>query len=332
MTANSRKIPVIIVAGFLGSGKTTLLNYLLRQSLGMRIGVIVNDFGSVNIDAMLVGKQAEGKIEMSNGCICCTLGEGGIDETLDQLAYKGSDIDAIIIEASGIAEPGEVAFLVQASGNTYIEPSGIVYIVDAAHYKETRSQHEEIAQHIKVADILIVNKVDSVGEQVVTEIAGELRQQNQRAPIVKTVNSQIDPKILFDIKESEGVQLSFAHIHENDHAEHLHSTYTSVVFETDKPLDPQALQQFLKYPPRGVHRMKGFAYFGMKGLEQKFIVQMVGKHYKMHTEEWEESPKTQLVVIGINLDTETIISKLEQCIDSQPDVLTKENVLNILNY
>lgn len=332
MNTYSRKIPVIIVAGFLGAGKTTLLNYLLKQSLGMRIGVIVNDFGAVNIDAMLIGRQAEGKIEMSNGCICCTLEDGDIANTLSQLAYKDSDIDAIVIEASGIAEPAEVAFLLQASGNKYIEPSGIVYVVDVAHYQQTLRQHEEIAQHIKAADMLVLNKIDTMDGQDASEVEAAVRILNHAAPIIKTSNGRIDPKILFDIKQQQSIQLSLAHISEVSHEEHLHTIYASTVFETDKSLDPKLLQDFLKNPPEGVYRVKGFAYFGMKGLEQRFVIHKVGKQLKMHAEEWEDLPKTQLVIIGVGVSEEVTRCHLEQCIDATPDALTNDTMLNLLDY
>lgn len=193
-----KKIPVIVLAGFLGAGKTTLLNHILKQSLGLRIGVIVNDFGAVNVDALLVAKQTDQKVELSNGCMCCTLGEGGIDETLEQLAYSGSPIDAIVIEASGIAEPGEIAFLVQASKNKHVEFAGIVYVIDAENF---HSVQQDVTEHIKLADIILLNKADLVAESKLKAITESCEVLNARAPILATTHGQLDPHIFLILND-----------------------------------------------------------------------------------------------------------------------------------
>lgn len=318
-----KKIPVIVLAGFLGAGKTTLLNHILKQSLGLRIGVIVNDFGAVNVDSLLVAQQTDEKVELSNGCMCCTLGEGGIDETLEQLAYSGSPIDAIVIEASGIAEPGEIAFLVQASKNKLVELAGIVYMVDTENFASVR---QDIAEHMKMADIILLNKTDLVDAHRLQEVVKASEQLNSRAPIVPIKHGQFDPKVLFDIKQPQVVQLSLMHAAE-DHSDHLHTHYHSVSFETEKPLDPIKAQAFLKQPPRGVYRMKGFAYFGMKGYEQKFVVQMVGKRHELRTEEWIDKPSTQLVCIGVGIEREELKRHMDDLIDTAPDNLTDGTML-----
>ena len=126
-----KKIPVIILAGFLGSGKTTTLNHILRSSNGKKIGVIVNDFGEVNIDSLLVSRQTDNTMELSGGCICCQMNDGGLDEILATFSHPNSKIDAIVIEASGIAEPIDLRKLILYSSNKSISMNGVVYIVDA---------------------------------------------------------------------------------------------------------------------------------------------------------------------------------------------------------
>lgn len=326
-----KKIPVIILAGFLGAGKTTLLNYILKNSLGMRIGVIVNDFGAVNVDALLVAQQTDKKVELSNGCICCTLGDGEMDETLDQLAHPGSKIDAIIIEASGIAEPGEIAFLIQASQNKYIEYAGITYVIDVKNFSDTQLQHPEMTEHIRMADLLVLNKVDSASREKQHEVVELCERLNPRAPLIKAAGS-IDPKILFDIDEPVALQLSFAHT--DTHEEHLHSQFSSVEFVNGAPLDPHHLQAFLKSPPKGVYRMKGVVYFGMKGYEQKFVLQFVGKRFTLYAEEWSdgEMPSSAIVCIGADMDELEVRAALEQCVDKSPDNLNEKTMLNLANY
>ena len=119
-----KQIPVIVVAGFLGSGKTTLLNHLLRNNDGVRIGVIVNDFGSVNIDSMMVAGQVDSMVSLSNGCLCCAVDVSDMDEMLNKLAHRQSGIDVIVIEASGLAEPRNMIRLVLGSENPSVVYGG----------------------------------------------------------------------------------------------------------------------------------------------------------------------------------------------------------------
>jgi G3E family GTPase len=119
-------IPVVVLAGFLGSGKTTLLNHLLRTSGGTRIGVVVNDFGRINIDAFAVSAQVDSMVSLSNGCLCCAVDGTELDSMLGKLA--AADLDVIVIEASGLAEPSTlIRMVLQAPG---VEYGGLIYVVE----------------------------------------------------------------------------------------------------------------------------------------------------------------------------------------------------------
>ena len=157
-----KQIPVIVVAGFLGSGKTTLLNHLLRNNDGVRIGVIVNDFGSVNIDSMMVAGQVDSMVSLSNGCLCCAVDVSDMDEMLNKLAHRQSGIDVIVIEASGLAEPRNMIRLVLGSENPSVVYGGLVVLVDGANFSTVRREHPELDQHVRLADLVVVNKIDSV--------------------------------------------------------------------------------------------------------------------------------------------------------------------------
>ena len=117
MSLRRKYIPIMAIVGFLGSGKTTLLNHILKENQGLKIGVIVNDFGDINIDAMLVARQTDQELELSNGCICCTLEGSSLDDAIGQLAHNGSTVDYIVIEASGLAEPRELLRLLVNAKN-----------------------------------------------------------------------------------------------------------------------------------------------------------------------------------------------------------------------
>ncbi|MDT7696571.1 MAG: hypothetical protein QOI75_5938, partial [Pseudonocardiales bacterium] len=203
----SERIPVLVLAGFLGSGKTTLLNHLLANSLDLRIGVIVNDFGSVGVDAMLVGGQADGVVSMGNGCLCCAVEEGGVGPMLDRLARRRAGVDVIVIEASGIAEPGVLVQLVLSCENPRITFGGLVEVIDAAEFERTRAKHTELDRHVGLADLVVINKADRVDPTALQRVEDLCRAVNGRAPIVATSHCVVDPRLLFDISVVTGRQL-----------------------------------------------------------------------------------------------------------------------------
>ena len=332
MTENRTQVPVVILTGFLGSGKTTLLNHLLRHSGDTRIGVIVNDFGAINVDALLVAQQTDETVELTNGCMCCTLGEGGIDDTIGRLAHAHSLIDVVVIEASGIAEPAEIAKLVLHSKNKYINYGGLVYIVDASEFQTTRQAHQSLDTHIAIADLLVLNKTDQQTQQTLADIQATCRSLNPHAPIVMTHHGVVDPALLYDICADTESQLRLGQLDTADHHAHLHHTYQSIEFSSDAPLNPRMFERFLRRPPAGVYRLKGYAYYGMKGYEQKYLVQLTGHHVDMQAGEWShgEAPHTQLVLIGQQLDIVAVQVELEQCIDTAPDTLDPTSMVDIL--
>ena len=260
-----KQIPVIVVAGFLGSGKTTLLNHLLRNNDGVRIGVIVNDFGSVNIDSMMVAGQVDSMVSLSNGCLCCAVDVSDMDEMLNKLAHRQSGIDVIVIEASGLAEPRNMIRLVLGSENPSVVYGGLVVLVDGANFSTVRREHPELDQHVRLADLVVVNKIDSVPVAERERFTAEIRELNPRAPMVETSHSRIDPALLFDTGEvtppAPGDQLSLDELlrdgHDDDHEDgschhdHLHHRYESVDFASETPLDARALTHFLENQPSG---------------------------------------------------------------------------------
>lgn len=165
-----QQIPVIVLAGFLGSGKTTLLNHLLRNRAGNRIGVIVNDFGAIEIDAMTVSGQVGSTVSLGNGCLCCAVDASELDTFLETLTGPAARLDVIVIEASGLAEPQELVRMILASENPHIVYGGLVEVVDAAEFDATRERHPEIDRHLAVADLVVLNKTDRAGNEEQTRV------------------------------------------------------------------------------------------------------------------------------------------------------------------
>lgn len=338
-SGSQRQIPVIVLAGFLGSGKTTLLNHLLHRSGGSRIGAIVNDFGAIEIDAMAVaGALGDSTVSLGNGCLCCAVDASELDLYLDRLAAPAAGIDVIVIEASGLAEPQELVRMVLASEHPGIVYGGLVEVVDAAEFDETRARHPEIDRHLALADLVVVNKLDRADDADRT--LGLVRSLTDRAAVVPATYGRIDPEFLFDCRPSEERvgQLSFDDLHQHgqdgqDHAGHLHTGYDSLSFTSEVPLEPRRLMRFLDSRPEGLYRIKGYVDFGPYDPLNRYAVHAVGRFLRFYPEPW--TPRatrlTQLVLIGSGIDADTLGKELEGCKDGAPHA-DEHGMWGVLRY
>ncbi|MFJ9047513.1 CobW family GTP-binding protein [Streptomyces sp. NPDC102347] len=337
--SSGRQIPVVVLAGFLGSGKTTLLNHLLHRSGGSRIGAIVNDFGAVEIDAMAVaGALGDSTVSLGNGCLCCAVDASELDEYLERLARPSAGIDVIVIEASGLAEPQELVRMVLASELPDIVYGGLVEVVDAAEFDETRSAHPGIDRHLALADLVVVNKTDRVGDPgPVLKTVGDLV---DRAAVVPATHARVDPEFLFDCRPSEERvgQLSFDDLHRDDrehgHRTHLHAGYDSLSFVSERPLDPRRLIAFLDSRPQGLYRIKGYVDFGAYDARNRYAVHAVGRFLRFYPEPWPAGAgrTTQLVLIGTGLDTGALRGELEGCVSEGAPHADEAGMWGVLRY
>ncbi|QLY30126.1 GTP-binding protein [Nocardia huaxiensis] len=348
-----RRIPVLVVAGFLGAGKTTLLNHLLRNNRGIRIGVVVNDFGAVNIDAMLVAGQVDAMVSLGNGCVCCAVDVGELDALFDQLAQPKAKIDVIVVEASGLAEPRNLIRMIVNSENPRITYGGLIEVVDAEHFEESRAQHPELATHLRMADLVMVNKADRVTPEALDTLRDEIGALAFPAAVYATAHGRIDPGLLFDAprraasKPRVGEQLSLDELlfaeteahddHEHDaHCDHhhLHDEYQSLSFTSDTDLNPRALIAVFEDPPPGLFRAKGTLAFATPDDQRKFVLHMVGRHIVVEPVPWpRHEPRTSsLVLIGAGLDTDIALERLRATVHTGPEPLGEQELLPVWRY
>lgn len=193
-----QQIPVVVLAGFLGSGKTTLLNHLLGAGDGTRIGAVVNDFGSIEIDAMTVAGQVDSMVSLGNGCLCCAVDTSELDTYLERLARPAARIDVIVIEASGLAEPQELIRMILASDNDRIVYGGLIEVVDAAEFDATRARHPELDRHVGIADIVVLNKTDRLDGAALQTLRDTLADLAPGRPVICTAYGRVDPELFFD--------------------------------------------------------------------------------------------------------------------------------------
>jgi G3E family GTPase len=323
------------IVGFLGSGKTTLLNNILLENQGLKIGVIVNDFGDINIDAMLVARQTDKELELSNGCICCTLEGSSLDEAIGQLAHTGSTVDYIAIEASGLAEPKELLRMLVNAKNDYARFDSCIAVVDAETVLDTREKHPGFLEQMSYADVIVLSKVDLVDTKKIVEVEEYLRFINDKARVLHSVQGKVDTRLLLapgTTHQPASAQLSLTP-ESDDHNDHLHNSYKNVSFSTTEPIDPAKWQIFIDTLPASIYRAKGFIYFGMKGLGQKYQLQTVGSRSEMKLDEWVgQVPRTDLVFIGTDFDETELKTQLQNLIDQTPDDLSNNTIMDVMSY
>lgn len=319
------QIPVVVLAGFLGSGKTTLLNHLLRNRTGNRIGVIVNDFGSIGIDAMTVAGQVGSTVSLGNGCLCCAVDASELDAYLETLTGPAARIDVIVIEASGLAEPQELVRMLLASDNPRVRYGGLVEVVDAAEFPATRERHPGIDRHLAVADLIVLNKTDRVTDAELRAVREAVGAAGDRAAVICAAYGRIDPELLFDPvfrPEEDGSfrQLTFEELlpgADRTHEDHPHAAYESVSFTAEVPLSPRRFMAFLDSRPVGLYRIKGFADFGAGDPGNRYSLHAVGRFLRFVPQRWArgEPRRTQLVLIGSGIDAEALHKELDACQD-----------------
>ncbi|MFJ5849399.1 CobW family GTP-binding protein [Streptomyces sp. NPDC092903] len=349
----SRQIPVIVLAGFLGSGKTTLLNHLLRHRAGNRIGVIVNDFGSIEIDAMTVSGQVGSTVSLGGGCLCCAVDVSELDSYLETLTRPAARLDVIVVEASGLAEPQELVRMLLASDNPHIVYGGLVEVVDAAEFAATRERHPEIDRHLAVADLVVLNKTDRAGEAEQLRIREAVAATGSTAAVVSASYGRVDPELLFDPAlrpdgEEKARQLSFEDLYLEERAAesgeehgHLHAAYESLDFTSDVPMSPRRLMAFLDSRPEGLYRIKGYVDFGAGDPDNAYALHAVGRFLRFAPQPWTRGgPRlTRLVLIGSGIDVPALRKELEGCRapdgptpDTAQDAAHERSMWGVLRY
>ncbi len=315
-------IPVIALTGYLGAGKTSLLNHVLRAP-GARIGVVINDFGELNVDAALVTGQVDEPASIAGGCICCLPDEGGLDAALEKLTDPRLGLDAIIVEASGLAEPVALARMIRYSGVERVRPGGVVDVIDAARHFDTVDRGGLPPARYGAASLVVVNKLDQIpvdGRVAVLEhIEVRVRERNPHVQVVGAIGGRVDPALLYDVTDSDEAdgQLSFRELlidaepasdpHAGD-PDHLHAA--SVTATSDGCIDPGVLVDLLEEPPTGVYRLKGTVAVRYGTRVRAYVVNVVGT--SVHVAAAPPSARTNsLVAIGTRFDVDAVRARTE---------------------
>ncbi len=351
MEAPKHGLPVTIITGFLGSGKTTLLNHILTNQQGLKTAVLVNEFGEIGIDNELIVTTGEDMVELNNGCVCCTI-NNDLVEAVYKILEREDKVDYLVVETTGLADPLPVALTFLGTElRDLTRLDSIVTVVDCENFSLDLFKSEAAHSQIAYGDIIVLNKIDLVDEGDVDALEIRIRDIKAGARILRTTKSQVPLPLVLSVGlfesdkyfESEAsdhghddhdhdhAHHDHAHHdhdhHDHDHAHHDHDHhdhhhhsnhlendgFTSLSFESDKPFAIRQFQSFLDHHlPENVFRAKGIIWFDES--PNRHIFHLSGKRFTIEDDEWKGKPKTQLVLIGQNLDHDKLRSQIQKCV------------------
>ncbi|MBD2436434.1 GTP-binding protein [Nostoc sp. FACHB-110] len=358
MDAPKQGLPVTIITGFLGSGKTTLLNHILTNQQGLKTAVLVNEFGEIGIDNELIIATDDNNnmVELSNGCICCTINNDLVDAVYKVLERE-EKLDYLVVETTGLADPLPVALTFLGTElRDLTRLDSIITVVDAANYSLDLFNSQAAYSQIAYGDVILLNKTDLVDEATLTQLEAKINEVKEGARILRTKRSQVPLALILSVglfetdKYFDTVDEHDHHDHDHhdhdhdhdhsacghDHHDHDHSTcghdhhdhdhhhhhhsdhlendgFTSISFQSDKPFSIRKFQYFLDNQlPTSIFRAKGVMWFDES--PKRHIFHLCGKRFTLDDDEWKGEPKNQLVLIGQNLDRETLTKQIENCI------------------
>ncbi|UYV38771.1 GTP-binding protein [Rhodobacteraceae bacterium D3-12] len=299
----SGRIPVTVLSGYLGAGKTTIINRLLGGTHGVRLGVLVNDFGPVNIDAKLIAAEGDDLIELSNGCVCCSIGDD-LGEVLSKIAARPDKPERLLLEASGVADPARIAML--AGHWPGFELDCVIVAVDGETV-QARARDKFVGRLIhtqfQAADMIVLTKGDLIGPEAEGAVRQWLRTLRSETRVFSAVNGEVPVEILL----GEGRRCAPPEVQSEGHVH-----FTTGVWHPSGPVDCALLGQVLSALPPTIHRVKGFVTDAETGASM--LIQVVGARCRLTRVDPVADPCLVLIGSGAGKDLDVLYRRFDECL------------------
>ncbi|HEY9824738.1 MAG TPA: GTP-binding protein [Stenomitos sp.] len=314
------KLPVTIITGFLGSGKTTLLNHILAHAGDRKIAILVNEFGDINIDSQFLIALDQNMIELSNGCICCTI-NNNLTEAVWRILARRDQVDYLVIETTGVADPLPIMQTFLASELwSFTCLDAVLAVVDAEAFTPEHFESIAALRQVAYADIVLLNKTDLVNDSQILALEAHIQTIRQNPRILYTQFGNVPLSLILDVAIQSSVASksspshAHTHAHHHAHSDHLEADgFMTVSFESDRPFKLKRFQEFLDYQlPAEVFRAKGVLWF-MESPD-RHLFQLSGKRFSLQDDPWSSQPKTQSIWIGRNLNPPQLRQQLSDCL------------------
>lgn len=317
-TIDRKKIPLVLITGFLGSGKTTFINWLLEHHSDKKVSLILNEFGDVQLESQFISQPTQDVIELANGCMCC-VAKSDIPRTIKYILENSPQTEYIVIEASGLSDSDPVREALQFSSTqnpTYLEAT--ICIVDAVHFEQMVPEHPIITSQVGDADVVVVSKVTEVAANELERLVHRLESMTPDVRVTlfddhllpEIFLTDVSPKVWGSIELENNKDLQNSHHHNHDH---LHHPYQVYIYQSDQPLDVEKVSSICQNLSAKIIRIKGIFSTIIENSVVHVLLQRVGSHFTITEAEPGKVSSAAILFIGTSFNQEEIKQKLDQC-------------------